>query len=67
MGDLVAGHANVWHAMPFVMLIPLAGLVAINQELYEAAKIDERILAPLPRHSAWPLLRGPSSSSFCCV
>ena len=32
--------ASVWHAMPFVMLILLAGLVAINQELYEAARID---------------------------
>ena len=51
--------ANVWHAMPFVMLILLAGLVAINQELYEAAKIDGANSWRLFRDISWPLLRGP--------
>jgi len=32
--------ANIWRGFPFVMVILLAGLQAIPQELYEAAAID---------------------------
>lgn len=32
--------ADVWRGYPFVMLILLAGLQAIPQELYEAARVD---------------------------
>lgn len=56
--------ANVWHAMPFVLLILLAGLVAINQELYEAAKIDGASAWRLFRDISWPLLRGPLLVAF---
>jgi multiple sugar transport system permease protein len=56
--------ANVWHAMPFVMLILLAGLVAINQELYEAAKIDGANSWRLFRDVSLPLLRGPLIVAF---
>lgn len=56
--------ANVWHAMPFVMLILLAGLVAINQELFEAAKIDGAGSWTLFRDIILPLLRGPLMVAF---
>lgn len=56
--------ANVWHAMPFVMLILLAGLVAINQELFEAAKIDGASSWRLFRDISLPLLRGPLLVAF---
>lgn len=32
--------AQVWHAFPFVMVMLLAGLQAIPEELYEAAAVD---------------------------
>ncbi|RMF86910.1 MAG: sugar ABC transporter permease [Nitrospinota bacterium] len=32
--------ADVWHMTPFVMMILLAGLQAIPDELYEAARVD---------------------------
>jgi multiple sugar transport system permease protein len=56
--------ANVWHAMPFVMLILLAGLVTINQELYEAAKIDGAGSRRLFLDITLPLLRGPLLVAF---
>ena len=56
--------ASVWHAMPFVMLILLAGLVAINQEIYEAAKIDGAGAWRLFRDISLPLLRGPLLVAF---
>lgn len=56
--------ANVWHAMPFVMLILLAGLVTINQELYEAAKIDGAGSGRLFLDITLPLLRGPLLVAF---
>jgi multiple sugar transport system permease protein len=56
--------ASVWHAMPFVMLILLAGLVAINQEIYEAARIDGASSWRLFRDISLPLLRGPLLVAF---
>jgi multiple sugar transport system permease protein len=56
--------ASAWHAMPFVMLILLAGLVAINQELYEAARIDGANSWRLFRDISLPLLRGPLLVAF---
>ncbi|HET8522299.1 MAG TPA: sugar ABC transporter permease [Thermomicrobiales bacterium] len=56
--------ANVWHEMPFVMLILLAGLVAINQDLYEAARIDGANSWRLFRDISLPLLRGPIFVAF---
>jgi ABC-type sugar transport system permease subunit len=32
--------ANIWRGFPFIMVLLLAGLQAINQELYEAASVD---------------------------
>lgn len=32
--------ANVWRGFPFMMVLLLAGLQAVNQELYEAASVD---------------------------
>jgi multiple sugar transport system permease protein len=45
-------------------LILLAGLVAINQELYEAAKIDGASSWRLFRDISLPLLRGPLIVAF---
>jgi multiple sugar transport system permease protein len=56
--------ANVWHAMPFVMLILLAGLVAINQEIYEAARIDGAGSWRLFLDISIPLLKGPLFVAF---
>jgi multiple sugar transport system permease protein len=50
--------------MPFVMLILLAGLVAINQDLYEAAKIDGASSWRLFLDISLPLLRGPLLVAF---
>jgi multiple sugar transport system permease protein len=48
---------EVWHNTAFMMLVLLAGLQAIPQELYDAAKAD----GATPRQSFWfitlPLLR----------
>lgn len=32
--------ANIWRGFPFIMVLLLAGLQSINQELYEAAAVD---------------------------
>ncbi len=48
---------EVWHNTPFMMLVLLAGLQSIPQELYDAAKAD----GATPRQSFWfitlPLLK----------
>jgi len=48
---------EVWHNTPFIMLVLLAGLQAIPQELYQAAKVD----GATPWQSFWritlPLLK----------
>lgn len=56
--------ASTWRAMPFVMLILLAGLSAINQELYEAGKIDGGNSWQLFWHITLPLLRSPMLVAF---
>jgi multiple sugar transport system permease protein len=48
---------EVWHNTPFMMLVLLAGLQSIPQELYESARVD----GASPRQSFWhvtlPLLK----------
>jgi multiple sugar transport system permease protein len=56
--------ANIWRFMPFVMLILLAGLSAINQEIYEAGRIDGASSWQLFKHITFPLLKGPMSVAF---
>ena len=56
--------ANVWHSMPFVMLILLAGLVSINQELFEAAKVDGAGYWTTFRDISLPMLRGALLVAF---
>jgi multiple sugar transport system permease protein len=51
--------ASVWRSTPFVMLILLAGLSAINQEIYEAGRIDGASSLQLFRRITLPLLQGP--------
>ena len=53
--------ASIWRSMPFVMLILLAGLSAINQEIYEAGRIDGASSWQLFRHITLPLLHAPMS------
>ncbi|MDQ6674486.1 MAG: sugar ABC transporter permease [Chloroflexota bacterium] len=48
---------DVWHASPFVMLLLLAGLGAINPEIYEAARVDGASTRQLFVNITVPLLR----------
>jgi multiple sugar transport system permease protein len=50
--------ADVWRGYPFVMLILLAGLQAIPEELYEAAKVDGASVIQEFRHITIPMMRG---------
>lgn len=47
----------VWRELPFVVIALLAGLQAIPEELYEAARIDGASSWRLLRHVTLPLLR----------
>jgi multiple sugar transport system permease protein len=48
--------SDVWRGYPFVMIILLAGLQAIPQELYEAARVDGASALQEFRHVTIPLL-----------
>jgi multiple sugar transport system permease protein len=50
--------ADVWRGYPFVMLILLAGLQAIPDELYEAAQADGASVIQEFRYITLPLMRG---------
>jgi multiple sugar transport system permease protein len=50
---------DVWTWTPFVMLILLAGLTNIPDELYEAAKVDGATAWPSFRYITLPMLRLP--------
>jgi len=47
---------DVWHLTPFTILVVLAGLQSIDQELYEAAKIDGANVWQSLRRITIPLL-----------
>jgi multiple sugar transport system permease protein len=49
--------ADVWRGYPFVMLILLAGLQAIPDELYEAARVDGASVFQEFRHITVPMMR----------
>ncbi len=49
---------NVWRAFPFFMVMLLAGLQAVPQQLYEAAKIDGATMWQEFRYITIPELRG---------
>jgi ABC-type sugar transport system permease subunit len=49
--------ADVWKTTPFVALLLLAGLQAIDPELTEAARVDGASAWQRFRHVTWPLLR----------
>ena len=51
--------ADVWQMTPFVMLILLAGLLSISDELYEAARIDGASGWDAFRYVTLPLVRLP--------
>jgi multiple sugar transport system permease protein len=51
--------ADVWQMAPFIMLILLAGLLGISEELYEAAHIDGASSWDTFRHITLPLIRLP--------
>ncbi len=53
-----------WRAFPFVMLAVLAGLQAIDQELYDAAAVDGASTIDQFFHITLPMLRGVL---FLCV
>jgi multiple sugar transport system permease protein len=49
--------ANVWRGVPFFAVMLLAGLQAIPDELYEAARVDGAGVLPRFVHVTLPLLR----------
>ncbi|MFB6291425.1 MAG: carbohydrate ABC transporter permease [Candidatus Bipolaricaulia bacterium] len=51
--------AEVWRAYPFVMVILLAGLQAIPQQLYEAARVDGASFFQTFRYITIPQLKRP--------
>lgn len=51
--------ADVWQMTPFIMLILLAGLLSISEEMYEAARIDGASGWATFRYITLPLLRLP--------
>ncbi len=52
--------ANVWRGFPFMMVLLLAGLQAVNQETYEAASIDGANAWQRFRDVTLPAMRGIS-------
>lgn len=50
---------DMWLATPFVMLVLLAGMQTIPEDLYEAGSIDGASTWSLLRHITLPLLRYP--------
>jgi multiple sugar transport system permease protein len=52
--------ANVWRGFPFMMVLLLAGLQAVNQELYEAAAVDGANAFRRFRDITLPAMRGIS-------
>lgn len=48
---------DIWHGIPFVSIVMLAGLQAIPDQYYEAARIDGGNRAQLFWHISLPLLR----------
>jgi multiple sugar transport system permease protein len=55
MGSLIL--LSAWQGFPFQMVIYLAGLQAINPELYEAAKVEGSTSWQTFRHVTFPSLR----------
>ena len=52
--------ANVWRGFPFMMVLLLAGLQAVNGELYEAASVDGATWIQKFRDITLPAMRGIS-------
>lgn len=52
--------ANIWRGFPFMMVLLLAGLQAINQELYEAASVDGATAFQRFRDITLPAMKGIS-------
>lgn len=50
---------DVWQWTPFVILLSLAGLGTVPEDLKEAAELDRASLAMKFRHIYWPSLRFP--------
>jgi multiple sugar transport system permease protein len=49
--------SDVWRGYPFVMIILLAGLQSIDQDLYAAARVDGADALPVLRRITLPLLK----------
>lgn len=47
---------DVWHWTPFVFLLMLAGLESLDQEVYEAARLDVKSFWQELRHVTLPLM-----------
>jgi multiple sugar transport system permease protein len=56
---LVAALAEVWNLMPLAVIIILAGLQAIPNELYDAARVDRANVAQRFQHVTLPWITHP--------
>jgi multiple sugar transport system permease protein len=54
LGSLIA--VTIWSGVPFAMILYLAGLQTIPEEIYDAAIIDGASSWQRLRHIAWPML-----------
>ena len=54
---LALAFVNIWKMFPFVCVMVLAGLQAIDLELYEAATMDGATVAQKTRYITLPFLR----------
>jgi len=52
---------DTWAAWPFIYLLCLAGLLAVQREVHEAAAVDGASWSQKIRHLVLPALRGPLS------
>jgi ABC-type sugar transport system permease subunit len=55
LGSLIA--VSIWGGVPFAMILYLAGLQTIPQEILEAATVDGAGYWRRMRHIIWPMLR----------
>lgn len=55
---LIVGLNTVWHMLPFAMMVILAGLQGVSDEVLEAARIDGASSFQTHMHVIIPSLRG---------
>ena len=57
---------EIWAAWPFIYLMALAGLQAVDDEVHEASAVDGALWWPKLRYVILPYLRGPGARWPSC-